>query len=103
MIPQPRAANQLYTRAESELAYAARSKKLYSMIWTHVEDVDIRARLRGVAGNGLAAYPSSSTASQHGPMRESEVLYLLHVKRRGKVRTTSRRFPHGMTATIPIL
>ena len=43
-------------RLESELAYVARSKKLYSLIWTHVEDVDMRARLETVAGDGLAAW-----------------------------------------------
>jgi len=41
---------------ESAMAYTARCKKLYSLIWTHVEDVDIRAQLEMVAGDGLAAW-----------------------------------------------
>ena len=54
-VPHPGTANS-NLRAESELAYLARSKKLYSLIWTHVEDIDIRARLEQVAGDGLAAW-----------------------------------------------
>ena len=53
-VPHPAGSNAL--RQESELAYATRSKKLYSLIWTHVEDIDIRARLEGVPGDGLAAW-----------------------------------------------
>ena len=55
MIPHPGNANTTI-RLESELAYTSRSKKLYSLIWTHVEDVDMRAQLETVAGNGLAAW-----------------------------------------------
>ena len=54
-LPHPGTANSAI-RAESELAYLARSKKLYSLIWTHVEDVDMRARLETVPGDGLAAW-----------------------------------------------
>ena len=54
MIPHPGNPNTTL-RQESELAYAARSKKLYSLIWLHVEDIDIRGHLSTVAGNGLAA------------------------------------------------
>ena len=39
MIPHHGAASS-NLRAESELAYTARSKKLYSLIWTHVEDIN---------------------------------------------------------------
>ena len=53
-IPHPGTANSTM-RIESELAYAARSKRLFSLIWLHVEDVDIRARLDAVSGDGLAA------------------------------------------------
>ena len=55
MIPHPGTANSTL-RQESELAYQARSRKLYSLIWTHVEDVDMRARLSVHAGDGLAAF-----------------------------------------------
>ena len=54
-VPHPGTANS-NLRQESELAYTLRSKKLYSLIWAHVEDIDMRAQLETVAGNGLAAW-----------------------------------------------
>ena len=41
---------------ESTMALTSRSKALYSLIWTHVEDPDIRLELSTVPGDGLAAW-----------------------------------------------
>ena len=64
IIPHPGAANSTL-RQESELAYQARSRKLYSLIWTHVEDVDMRSRLSEHAGDGLMAWELLEEMANH--------------------------------------